>query len=150
MVFLRAEKCEAAKPHGQGISENRPREMAAELLRCTRRLRLAGIGPARQFGESGEFSEFSDGSAQFPAMAGDHPFLVGRDHHSTSVRLPARLMLMASPVLAVSSMSMPSQSRPSQMRRRTSVACSPIPPVKTSASMPPMQAASAPSSRTAR
>src|SRR5439155_19012257 len=68
--------------------------------------------------------------------------LVGITHAET--RLPAREIRCPRHSLAASSSVSPSQAQASQMRRRITVECSPIPAVKTSASTPPRTAASAP------
>ena len=74
--------------------------------------------------------------------------LVGITH--TETLLAGALMRGPPAWLAAGSSSTPSQAASRQTRSRIAGACSPIPAVKTSASMPPAAAASEPSSRPMR
>ena len=67
-----------------------------------------------------------------------------------STRLPGVVMRSALRALAAASSSMPSQAAARQTFSRTGAACSPMPPVNTSASSPPSAAASEPISRLMR
>ena len=68
----------------------------------------------------------------------------------TAVRLPGRSRRWLSLALAAGSISIPSQADRAHTCSRTAAACSPMPPVNTSASSPPSAAASEPSSRAIR
>ena len=79
-------------------------------------------------------------------VAGDHQFFMGQDHVGFDLGC-RRAEAGASLGVGFGVHSTPSQASPRQTRSRISAVFSPMPPVKTRASIPPKAATSEPTSR---